>query len=179
MLPGTDNDRQAISLKAMLTPTKTLSLETSAAQTRLGGTTTNQQGVTVSLTPYRLLHVQTGLLLCRKEITGKDSLGTAVASVSGTAYPLSFVELSGSYKSRMAPAQDTDTNDLFDTSTASVALTPLKSLRLVGTYAQNPDGGRRDTLSVSPKKGLSLETTCGALWGCPAGMTGPGASDVG
>ena len=72
------------------------------------------------------------------------------------------MEFSASYKSRMAPAKDTDTGDLFDTSAAKIALSPFKSVRLTGTYAQNPDDGG-DILQRLARKGVGLETTFGAL----------------
>ena len=85
-----------------------------------------------------------------------------MASVNGRAQPVSFLQVSGSYKTRLAPTTDTDTNDLFDTSTAQIALIPIKSLRFTGTYAQNPDDGG-DTLQRLSRKGIGLETTFGAL----------------
>jgi hypothetical protein len=161
--PGTDSDSQAINLKTVLTPNKVVSVQTTVGQSRLGTGTTDQQAVQVSLNPRPTVQLGAGLALRQKGISGSpDTLSTAVASVNGTVHPLSFVEFSGSYKSRMAPATDTDTNDLFDTSTAKIALVPIKSLRFTGTYAQNPDDGG-NTLQRLSRKGLGLETTFGAL----------------
>ena len=160
--PGTTADSQTLNLKTILTPVKTVSLETSATQSRLGTATTNQQAVQVSLNPRPSVQLGAGLALRQKETDGSpDSLSTAVASLNGALHPLSFLEFSGSYKSRMAPVQDTDPGDLFDTSTAKVALSPLKSVHLVGTYAQNPDDNA--TFQRLARKGLGLETTFGAL----------------
>lgn len=160
--PGTDSDSQTLSLKTVLTPAKTVSVETSAGQSRLGTATTNQQSFQLSLNPRPAMQFGAGLALRQKGTDGSpDSLSTAVASVSGSLRPLSFLEFSGSYKSRMAPVKDTDTGDLFDTSAARVALSPFKSVRLVGTYAQNPDDN--DTLQRLARKGVGLETTFGAL----------------
>lgn len=161
-VPGTASDSQGINLKSVLTPSKTLSLERDAGQTRLGTATTDQQAVSVSLTPRPALQLSAGLALRQKAADGQDTLGTAVASVSGTLKPFSFLEVSGSYKSRMAPVTDTDPNDLFDTSAATVAFSPLKSVRLVGTYAQNPEDGA-NALQRLAKRGVGLETTLGAL----------------
>jgi hypothetical protein len=161
--PGTDSDSQAINLKTVLTPNKIVSVQTTVGQSRLGTGTTDQQAVQVSLNPRPTVQLGAGLALRQKGTSGSpDTLSTAVASVNGTVHPLSFVEFSGSYKSRLAPVTDTDTNDLFDTSTAKVALIPIKSLRFTGTYAQNPDDGG-DTLQRLSRKGLGLETTFGAL----------------
>lgn len=161
--PGTAGDSQTLNLKTVLTPAKTVSVETWAGQSRLGTATTNQQSVQLSLTPRPTVQLGAGLALRQKGTGGSpDSLSTAVASVNGTLRPLSFVEFSGSYKSRMAPAKDTDIGDLFDTGAARVALSPFKSLRLVGTYAQNPDDDS-DALQRLSRKGLGLETTFGAL----------------
>ncbi len=160
--PGTADDSQAINLKTVLTPGKTLSLETDAAQTRLGAATSNQQSVNVTLTPHSTLQLNAGLALRQKDAPGTDTLGTAVASVSGTLRPVSFLEFSGSYKNRMAPVSDTDANDQFDTSSAKVALSPLKSVHLIGTYAQNPDDGTA-TLQRLAQHGVGLETNLGAL----------------
>jgi len=160
--PGTAGDSQAIRLKTVLTPAKTVSIETSAAQSRLGTATTDQQSIQLSLNPRPTVQLGAGLALRQKGTDGfPDSLSTAVASVNGALRPLSFLEFSGSYKSRMAPAKDADTQDLFDTGAARVALSPFKSVRLVGTYAQNPDDN--DTLQRLARKGLGLETTFGAL----------------
>lgn len=160
--PGTDGDSQTLSLKTVLTPAKTVSLETSAGQSRLGTATTDRQSVQLSLNPRPAVQFGAGLALRQKEMDGSpDSLSTAVASVSGTLRPLSFVEFSGSYKSRLAPASDTDTSDLFDTSAARITLSAVKSVQLVGTYAQNPDDN--DILQRLSRKGLGLETTFGAL----------------
>ena len=160
--PGTASDSQAINLKTVLTPGKTLSLETDAAQTRLGAATTDQQSLSVTLTPQSTLQLNAGLILRQKDTPGTDTLGTAVASVSGTMRPVSFVELSGSYKNRMAPVSDTNVNDQFDTSSAQVALSALKTVRLVGTYAQNPEDDTA-TLQRLAKRGVGLETSFGAL----------------
>ncbi len=160
--PSTAGDSQTLSLKTVLTPTKTVSLETSAAQSRLGAATTDQQSVQLSLNPHPTVQFGAGLALRQKGTDGSpDRLGTAVASVNGALHPLSFLEFSGSYKSRLAPASDTAPQDLFDTGAARVALSPFKSVRLVGTYAQNPDDN--DTLQRLARKGLGLETTFGAL----------------
>ncbi len=160
--PGTDADSQSLSLKTVLTPTKTVSVETSAGQSRLGAATTDQQSVALSLTPHPAVQFGAGLALHQKATNGSpDSLNTAVASVSGALRPLSFVEFSGSYKSRMAPAADAAPGDLFDTSAARVALSPFKTVHLTGTYAQNPDDG--DAPQRLARKGLGLETTFGAL----------------
>ena len=161
--PGTAADSQTLNLKTVLTPAKTVSLETSAGQSRLGTAVTNQQALQLSLTPRPAVQLGAGLALRQKGTDGSpDSLSTAVASVNGTLRPLSFVEFSGSYQSRMAPAKDADAQDLFDTSAAKVSLSPLKSVRLVGTYAQNPDDGGT-TLQRLARKGLGLETDFGAL----------------
>lgn len=160
--PGTDTDSQAISLKSVLTPSKTLSLEGDAGQTRLGTATTNQQAVSVSLTPHSTVQINAGLALRQKITAGQAALGTAVASVSAALHPFSFLDITGSYKNRMAPVTDADPNDLFDTSAASVALSPLKSVHLVGTYAQNPDGDT-EIIQRQATRGVSLETTLGAL----------------
>ena len=108
------------------------------------------------------MQLNAGLALRQTGTAGADPVGTAVASVGGTLRPLSFLEFSGSYKSRMAPDTDTDVKDTFDTSAAKVALSPLKSVRFVGTYAQNPDDGS-NTLQRLAKKGVGLETSLGAL----------------
>ena len=161
--PGTNADSSDLSLKTVLSPTKIVSLETSAGQSKLGAATTDQQSVLLTLNPHPAMQFGAGLALRQKMTDGSpDSLDTAVASVSGALRPLSFVEFSASYKSRMAPAKDTAAGDLFDSSAAKVSLSPFKSVRLVGTYAQNPDDGS-DALQRLARKGVGLETTFGAL----------------
>lgn len=160
--PGTAADSQVIALKTVLTPGRTFSLETDAGQTRLGTATTDQQAVSLTLTPRETLQLNAGLALRQKGVAGADPVGTAVASVGGRLRPLSFLEFSGSYKNRMAPDTDTDVNDTFDTSEAKVSLSPLKSVHFVGTYAQNPDDGQ-SVLQRLARKGVGLETSLGAL----------------
>ena len=159
--PGTASDSQVIALKTVLTPGKTFSLETDAGRTTLGAATTDQQAVSLTLTPRETLQLNAGLALRQKGVAGADPVGTAVASVGGTMRPLSFLEFSGSYKSRMAPDTDMDVNDTFDTSAARVSLSPMKSVHFVGTYAQNPDD--QSVLQRLARKGVGLETSLGAL----------------
>ncbi len=161
--PGTASDSQTINLKTVLTPGKTYSVQTSAGQSQAGTTTTNQQAVLLALNPRATMQFGAGLALRQKGIAGgSGSLDTAVASFNGSVHPLSFLEFSGSYKNRMAPTRDTNANDLFDTSTAKVALSPLKSVHLTGTYAQNPDDDG-STLQRLARKGIGLETSLGAI----------------
>ena len=161
--PGTASDREAISLKTILTPGKTYSVQASADQSKLGMATTNQQSVTLALTPQSNLRLQAGFALRQKSADGSpDMLGTSEATVGGTLRPLSVLEVSGTYKSRMAPGTDTNDADLLDTSTAQVAFAPIKTFKLTGTYAQNPDDGG-DTLQRIARRGLGLETRFGAL----------------
>ena len=167
--PGTAGDTQAISLKTVLTPGKTLSVETTAGRAQRGDAVTDQQGILLSVNPRRTVQLGAGFALRQQTVgASPDSLNTAVALVNGTVQPLSFLEVSGSYKSRMAPARDTSAGDLFDTSTARIAFAPIKSVRFTGTYAQNPDDGGATAFDGSAlqrlsRKGLGLETNFGAL----------------
>ncbi len=161
-LPGTAGDSQTFSLKTVLTPGKTYSLQTSADQSRLGSATTDQQSVTLALTPKSTVQLNASFLTRQKSSDGTDTVQTSEATVGGSLHPLPMLEVSGSYKSRLAPATDTDPNDLFDSSAAQVAFTPLKTVTLTGTYAQNPDDGT-DTLQRLAKRGVGLETRFGAL----------------
>ena len=161
--PGTASDSQAINLKTVLTPGKTYSIQTSAGQSQAGTARHEPAGRSAVTEPARRHAVWRGSGPAPEGTAGSpDTLSTAVASFNGSVHPLSFLEFSGGYKNRMAPASDTDPNDLFDTSTAKVALSPLKSVHLVGTYAQNPDDDG-DTLHRLARKGLGLETSFGAL----------------
>ncbi|MGI4787999.1 MAG: hypothetical protein ACRYFS_04020 [Janthinobacterium lividum] len=162
-LPGAASDSQAINLKTVLTPSKTYSVQTSADQSHLGTTTTDQQSVTLALTPKSALQVNAGFLMRQTSVAGSaDAVGTSEASVGATVHPLSTLEVSGSYKSRMAPDSDSNPNDLFDTSTACVSYAPLKTFKLTGTYAQNPDDST-DTLQRLARKGVGLQTNVGCL----------------
>ena len=162
-LPGTASDSQAIHLKSVLTPSKTYSVQTSADQSRLGTATTDQQSVTLALTPQSTVQIDAGFSMRQKSVDGlPDTVGTSEATVGGTLHPLSVLTVSGSYKSRMAPGGDTNPQDLLDTSSAQVAFAPLKTFKLTGTYAQNPDSGG-DTLQRLAQRGVGLETSLGAL----------------
>lgn len=161
--PGTASDSQAISLKTVLTPAKTYSVLASADQSKLGAATTAQQSVTLSLTPKPTVQLQAGFSLRQKSAGGSpDTLGTSEATVGGTLRPFSVLEVSGTYKTRMAPETDTNSSDLLDTSTAQIAFVPLKTIKITGTYAQNPDDGG-DTLQRIARRGVSLDTQFGAL----------------
>lgn len=161
--PGTAGDSQAISLKTVLTPGKTYSVQAAADQSKLGMTTTDQQSVTLALTPQSNVRLQAGFALRQKSADGSpDTLGTSEATIAGTLRPVSMLEVSGTYKSRMAPGTDTNDADLRDTSTAQVAFAPIKTFKVTGTYAQNPDSGG-DTLQRIARRGLGLETSFGAL----------------
>ena len=138
-------------------------MQAAADQSRLGTATTDQQSVTLALTPRSNVQLQAGFSLRQKSADGSpDTLGTSEATVGGTLRPLSMLEVSGTYKSRMAPGTDTNDADLLDTSTAQVAFAPLKTIKLTGTYAQNPDDGG-DMLQRIARRGLGLETSFGAL----------------
>lgn len=161
--PGTDSDSEATSLKIVLTPSKTYSVQTSADQSRLGTATTNRQSVSLSLTPKPSFQLQAGLSLRQTSAGGSpETLDTSAASIGGVVRPLPGFELSGTYKSRLAPLSDTNTNDLLDTSTARVAFAPFGAFRIVGTYAQNPDDGGEGLRHVA-RRGLGLETRFGAF----------------
>ncbi len=161
--PGTASGSQAISLQTVLTPSKTVSVQAAADQFQRGAATTNQQSVTLSLTPKPAFQLDAGFSQRQKSADGSpETLGTSEATIGGTLRPLPMLELSGTYKSRIAPGTDTNTADLLDTSMARVAFAPLKTLKLTGTYAQNPDDGG-DLLQRIAHRGIGLETSFGAL----------------
>ena len=161
--PGTASDSQAISLKTVLTPGRTYSVQAAADQSKVGAATTDRQSVTLSLTPKPAFQLQAGFSRRQKSADGSaETFGTSEATVGGTLRPVPMLELSGTYKSRMAPDDDTNTADLLDTSTAQVAFAPLKTFKLTGTYAQNPDDGG-DSLQRIARHGVGLETSFGAL----------------
>ena len=176
--PGTAADSRVLALSTVLIPGKTISLETAAAQSRGNGQTTTRQSFGLSLRPRSDLQLQAGLALRQKDLPGKESLGTSLASVSADAKPLPFLELSGGFQSRMASSADPNPHDQLDSSIARFSLSLLPFVHLVGTYAQNPDdqtagaktnsaqnaGGQdADTLQRLARKGVSLETNLGAL----------------
>ncbi len=161
--PGAAGDSQAINLQTVLTPGKTYSVQASADQSKLGTATTDQQSVTLALMPRSNVQLNAGFSLRQRSADGSpDTLGTSEATVGGSLRPFSMLEVSGTYKSRMAPGTDTNTADLLDTSTAQVAFAPFKTFRVTGTYAQNPDDGG-DTLQRIARRGLGLETRFGAF----------------
>ncbi len=163
-LPGTASDSQTISLKTVLTPSKTYSLQTSADQSRLGAAITDQQSVTLALSPKPTMQLNAGFSLRQKFADGAaDPVQTSEATVGGSLHPLPMLALSGSYKSRLAPASDTNPSNLFDTSAAQIAFTPFQTVKLTGTYAQNPQGDGTDSVQRLAKRGVGLETRFGAL----------------
>ena len=162
-LPGMASDSQTLDLKTVLAAGKALSLQTSADQSRTGVATTDQQSVALALTPKSTVQFNAGFSLRQTSADGSaDAVDTSEATVGGTLHPSSLLTVSGSYKSRLAPNGDTNPNDLFDTSTAQIAFTPLKTVKLTGTYSQNPDNGT-DTVQRLAQRGVGLETSVGAL----------------
>lgn len=166
--PGTSGDTQAVSLMTVLTPSKALSFQADAGRSRRAGGATDRQSVLLSLSPRDSFRLDAGLALRQTRAAGDaPPLGSAVASVGGTLRPLSFLEFSGGYKSRLAPGADADPRDQLDTSTARVSLSPLPTLHLTGTYAQNPDDDAdtpvSDGLQRLARRGVGLETSLGAL----------------
>lgn len=160
--PGTAEDSRTLSLETILTPSRTYSLQTSADLSRLGTATTNQQSVTLALTPHPTVQLNAGFSMRQTSADGADTVQTSEATASGSLRPLPMLEITGSYKSRLAPASGANPNDLFDTSAAQIAFSPVKTFKLTGTYSQNPDDGT-DTLQRLARRGVGLETRFGAL----------------
>ena len=165
--PGTVSDTQSLNLKTVLAPSKTLSIDTTASQSQQAGVTTSLQSVGLTLRPHPTLQIDAALALSQKGQVGQGTLGTSIASISAAAHPLSFLEVSGSYKSRTASVADTDPNDQLDSRAARIALSPLPTVHLIGTFAQNPDDTGLSTLQRLARTGVGLETNVGAL-----GLTG-------
>ena len=166
--PGTSGDTQALGLKAVLTPSQSLSLDLDAGRSRQGGGAADRQSVLLSLDPRASVHLSAGLALRQtRAASGPATPGSTVASVGGTLRPLSFLEFSGGFKSRLASGADADAQNQYDTSTARVSLSPLPTLHLTGTYAQNPDDApaapSSDNLQRLARRGVGLETSLGAL----------------
>ncbi len=159
--PGMAGDSRTLSLKTVLTPSNTYSLQTSADQSHLGTATTDQQSVTLALNPKSTVQLSAGFSMRQKLSEGADTVQTSEATAYGSLHPLPMLEITGSYKSRLAPASDTNPK-YFDTSAAQVAFTPIKTFKLTGTYSQNPEDGT-DTLQHLARRGVGLETSFGAL----------------
>ena len=144
-----------MNLAGTLAATRTVSLAAGAGQSRQGTATVSQQSLSATFNPRPAFQFTTGLSLSQS-----DQWATTTASVGGTLRPASFLQISAAYKDRVAPAADPNALDGLDTSTAQVALTPLRTVKLTGTYAQNPDDGALQRLA---RRGLGLETTLGVL----------------
>ncbi len=165
--PGAAGDTSVISLKTVLTPSRAYTVQAGAEQAQSGPATVSRESVTVSLTPEPRVSLQAGIAL--RQTAGPPAaggagvpLGTSTATVGGTLRPAPMLELSGTYKSRTASGAETNSSALLDTSAARIAFAPVGTLKLVGTYAQNPDDGG-DTVQRVARRGLSLETRVGAL----------------
>ena len=154
--PGVAADTQAVSVAAKLAPTHVISLNASAGQSRLGDATTDHQQIAVSLTPRTQVQLHSGVSLSQTE-----QYQTTATNFGGVLKPVAFLQFSADYTAREAPSVDPALHDALDTSTAQVALSPLKGLRVTGHYAQNPGDGA--ALQHVAQRGLGLETTIGAL----------------
>lgn len=154
--PGAANDAQAVALNATVTPSAVLSLNAELQHSRQGESTSNQQALQMALSPSPKISLQTSLALHQE---GDNA--TVVAGIDGKIRPLPFLEVAGGYHDRNAPAADPNALDNLDTSRAQIALSPLKTVRLTGTYVQNPDAdGSPERLA---QRGVGVETTLGAL----------------
>ncbi len=173
--PGTALDSQTLRLQTLLAPSKTYSVLGAADLSRSGAARTEQQSVTLRLTPQPAVQLDAGVLLRRQSRTDSpDTVQTSEASVGAALHPLPILELSGRYKSRTGQTGAGTDSGLLDTSTARVALAPLPGVKVVGTYAQNPDDGQdlfrsTDAMQRGARRGLGLETSLGAL--CLSGGT--------
>lgn len=155
-VPGAASDTQNVTLTTALTPTKTFALAASAGQTTLGETTVAAQTASLTLTPRPTLQLSTSVALRQSE-----AADFAITAVGATMRPFGFLEIAGGYKMRVASGDGLRPNDLLDTGTARLALAPLKTFRVVGTFAQNPDDGGMPTALV--RQGVGVETSVGAL----------------
>lgn len=154
---GQGSDTQAMNLAAALAPCKTVALNADLGQTRdAAGQASNQQ-VGVALTPSATMQLQTSLALHQT-----STVQTSIASVGAQVQPVSFLQFAAAYHDRSASAGDAVAADALDTSLLSVTLLPLRGVRVVGSYAQNPDGGGMAPQALA-QRGLGLETTWGVL----------------
>ena len=129
---------QVINLAAKVAPTKTLAVDAGADEMHQAGDSTDQQHVTVSLTPQKEVQLHTAVTMCE---TNQSS--TTSVNVGAAVQPSSFVQLSADYTGRSAASTDSALSDALDTSTAKIALVPTKGVRLTGRLCAKPGCRRR------------------------------------
>jgi hypothetical protein len=147
--PGEQEER----LRVETAPLRGVKFAASKATKQVGNDPARDTRETsLELAPLREFRVAGALR--EQEVEG----GTAhVRSVSGAMKPANFLDLSGAYKTREAPAADAVV-----TRDVRLALAPVRGLKLQGAYTENPedkDGRVLDTTNTT----LGLESTIGSL----------------
>ncbi len=147
--PGEQEER----LRMETTPLRGVKVATQLATKHVGrDPSRDTRETSVELSPLHELQVAGALR--EQEV---DNGTTHVRSLSASVKPGRFMDLSGAYKTRDAPA-----GDAVITRHVRLALAPVSGLKLQGAYTQNPedkDGRVLDTTDTS----LGLESTIGSL----------------
>lgn len=155
--PGQTTDKQAMNVTATVDASKTVAIAAGAAQSRLGDASDSNQKIAIKLSPQANIQLHTAVLL--RQTNNFDSTAT---DFGGTIKPASYLQFSADYTSRDASSSDSTALDSLDSSTAQVALTPVKGLKITGNYEQNPNDAAGNPQRVATR-GLGLETTVGDM----------------
>jgi hypothetical protein len=139
------------------TPSSKVAVATTINQTDQGGTNVSQQNLSLTVTPQSTLKLNTGIA-----VQESQGIAATTASVGGTVQPSPVIELSAAYRDRTAPPTDPNPADTLDTSVAQMTIAPLKSVKLTGSYAQNPDTNGVDPQHAA-QQGLALQTQLGSF----------------
>jgi hypothetical protein len=173
---GTTTSKVAVSgpgeqqeqLRIETTPLKGLKIATTSGTDQVGtdaARATRETSVEVS--PLAALRVA-GALRDEEAANGV----THIQSVSGSVKPAAFLDLSGAYKTREAPV-----GDPIITRNVRLALTPLRGLKLNGSYVENPEDKDGHVLPTTDTT-LGLDSKIGCFSFGGSYTTGQGTDTV-
>ncbi len=149
-----EEQRQSLRLSAK--PTDFLSISAGMGQKTLGDSEQMNRDAKLEIAPSDRFKLATGY----SEAVNGEAI-TTICSYSGQVKPLSFMEMSGNYKTR-----DTDGSEEIDTTSVKMALGSSKRFKLTGQYAYNPEDDKGKVRRVTTTA-LGLDMKLGIV-----GVTG-------
>ena len=152
-----DEINKTASINAQAGVTKQISMSASASQTVQGDNSSNQQQVGVNLNPSDKVQLSTSVVTNK----GNDTT-TQAASVSATVKPVNAVRVDATFVDRSTDQDDTNASHFLDTTSATLTLSPVKALSVIGRYGQNVADGSGNAQPVL-LRGLGLQSTLGCL----------------
>ena len=135
------------------TPISAVKLTGLLAQDDTSGTRETKKQAGIDVVPFKGTKIDGAYSESEKEGLGV----TRVTEVSASTAPLSFLSLSGGYKTRQMPS-----NVEVDSSIVSVKLSPVKNFTLTGAVATNPDDSSGNVQYLNSQS-VGLQTNMGKI----------------